>query len=32
VRYRSGLKRTMEREFLGLVDERLPYCGVRYAF
>jgi len=32
VRYRSGLKRTMLREFLALVDERLPYCQVRYAF
>ena len=32
VRYRSGLKRTMVRDFAALVQERLPDCEIRYAF
>jgi spore photoproduct lyase family protein len=32
VRYRSGLKRTMVRDLLALIEERLPACEVRYAF
>ncbi|HVF32071.1 MAG TPA: spore photoproduct lyase family protein [Acidimicrobiales bacterium] len=32
VRYRSGLKRTMVRDLLALMEDRIPYCEVRYAF
>jgi len=32
VRYRSGLKRSMVRDLLDLIDDRIPYCDVRYAF
>jgi spore photoproduct lyase family protein len=32
VRYRRGYKGARVREFLGRLEERLPYCRVRYAF
>ncbi|WP_002621298.1 spore photoproduct lyase family protein [Cystobacter fuscus] len=32
VRYRTGLKGALVREFLALLERRLPYCRVRYAF
>jgi hypothetical protein len=32
VRYRSGMKGRMVRQFLDLLAERLPYCPARYAF
>jgi DNA repair photolyase len=32
VRYRSGLKGRMVRDFVALLSERLPWCEVRYAF
>jgi spore photoproduct lyase family protein len=32
VRYRSGLKGQLVRQLLDLLEERVPYCRVRYAF
>jgi spore photoproduct lyase len=32
VRYRTGMKGERVREFLQLLERRLPYCRVRYAF
>jgi spore photoproduct lyase len=32
VRYRHGFKGRMVRQFLELLERRLPYCRVRYAF
>jgi spore photoproduct lyase len=32
VRYRSGHKRGLVRDFVDLVGRRLPGCGIRYAF
>ena len=32
LRYERNLKRGLVREFRGLLEERLPYCNVRYAF
>lgn len=32
VRYRTGLKGQLVRQLLALMDARLPYCRVRYAF
>ena len=32
LRYEKRLKRGLVREFEGLLSERLPYCGIRYAF
>jgi spore photoproduct lyase len=32
VRYRTGYKGRMVRSFLELLDRRMPYCRVRYAF
>jgi spore photoproduct lyase family protein len=32
LRYERKLKRALVRELTGLLDERLPYCDVRYAF
>ena len=32
LRYERNLKRGLVREFRELLEERLPYCRVRYAF
>jgi spore photoproduct lyase len=32
VRYRRGLKRELVAAFRALIEERLPYCDIRYAF
>ena len=32
VRYRTGMKGQMVREFIQLLERRMPYCRVRYAF
>lgn len=32
VRYKIGMKRKMVGDFVGLLNERLPWCKVRYAF
>jgi spore photoproduct lyase len=32
LRYEKGLKRGLVREFKDLLDARLPYCEIRYAF
>jgi spore photoproduct lyase family protein len=32
VRYRTGLKGQLVRELLALLERRMPYCRVRYAF
>jgi spore photoproduct lyase family protein len=32
VRYRTGFKGQLVREFLALLERRMPYCRVRYAF
>ena len=32
VRYRTGLKGQLVKQLLGVLEEKLPYCRVRYAF
>ena len=32
IRYRTGYKGRMVRSFLELLERRMPYCRVRYAF